>query len=59
MQNDEKNLEKKEFKFSESYERRKRELLEKKFGKATKAGEDDGAPGEVDGKKHEARRPGI
>ncbi len=59
MQNDEKNLEKKEFKLSKSYERRKRELLEKKFGKAPKADQDDGASGEEDGKKHEARRPGI
>lgn len=59
MQNDEKNLEKKEFKLSKSYERGKRELLEKKFGKAPKADQDDGAPGEEDGKKHEARRPGI
>ena len=32
MQNDEKNLEIEEFEFSESYKRRKKELLDRKFG---------------------------
>ena len=32
MQNDEKNLEIEEFEFSESYKRRKKELLYRKFG---------------------------
>ena len=32
MQNDEKNLEMKGFEFSESYKRRKKELLDRKFG---------------------------